>query len=220
MKTKNITASLVKNYLSNNPFINDFLERNLINASALARELLPKIKQENKKATIESITIAIKRLSQSNQNTSKVSEILQKVISNVQLVFKTDLVLVSLKQTSDLPKPSNFKLDETFHINQGAQEITIIIDKTNLDLINENSILSKKENLSSISLKDTLYNKDKINYRTTPGFVYTFLSKITKEGINIEDMVSTQSGFTFIVEENSSLKVLKLCRNIIDAHKH
>ena len=83
----------------------------------------------------------------------------------------------------------------------------VIIDEYDILVGKPINILKfKVENLSTISLKG--------NYRNTKGFVYTFLSKIAIEGINVVDMISTNSQFTFIVEEKDALKVYKICREV------
>ena len=205
---KNITAGLVKNYVLQNPILVDYLRRDLINTSALAREILPVIQKENPKASLESISIAIKRLNLPNSN---VERALKKTIKNIQVLFKSNLILFSLRKSTQIP--TDFKLDETFYLNQGSNETTIIIDKSNEHKVK--SHLSKKSKLCSISLKDPSVGKAE-SYRTTPGFVYVFLSNIVKEGINIQDMISTHSQFTFIVEEKDGLRTLEICKSVIE----
>jgi len=200
---ENTTAQLVKKYILNNPFLIDFLKRDLINITSFAREILPQILKENSKATIESISIAIKRLDLRNQNL--ISLDLEKVIKNTQINLRDDVVLICINDSKDIPNSLNFKKSDLFYVNQGSNEITIIIDKKNIDLIKVEEIY-EKNNLSAISLKG--------DYRNCPGFVYTFLSKIALIGINIVDMISTHSQFTFIVEEKDSLKVYELFRKI------
>jgi len=204
------TAELVKKHILDNPFLINYLKKDLINITQLARELFPKIKKENKKATIESISIAIKRLNLSkHENTnSKLNE----VVKNIQIILRTELTLFCLEKNASLPNSNDFKTDEIFYLNQGANENTIILDTKNSSAIEQTPIL-KKENLASISLKDTAQDKN-TTYRTTPGFVYLFLSAISQAGINIEDMISTKSQFTFIVEEKYALKIVEICQKI------
>ena len=50
MKINNAnTSQIVKEHLENNAFILDYLSRDLINVASLAREILPYIKEQNKK---------------------------------------------------------------------------------------------------------------------------------------------------------------------------
>ena len=206
MKINN-TAEIVKKIILNNSILIDFLKRDLINIASLAREIYPEIKQKNKKATIESISIAIKRLDFKQYDLN--SDELKKTIEKIQITLKDNISLFTLKKSSEIPDFKKFKEDETFYLNQGSNEITLIIDEKNSNLIKEK--IMHINNLSAISLKG--------DYRKTKGFVYTFLSKISVEGINIVDMISTNSQFTFIVKEKDALIVYEICRKIKETFK-
>jgi hypothetical protein len=206
------TAQLVKEHLENNAFILDYLSRDLINVTSLAREILPAIKEQNTKATLESVSIAIKRsFASPNQ---KISEQLKHVLSNIQLNMRNDIVLLCLSKGAKLPNMSEFQSDDIFFVNQGSNEITVIIDRKNLNLIKGPTLLEQKD-LALISLRDNLIN-EKINYRVTPGFVYSFISNIGREGININDILSTHSQVSFVVEQKYLLRVYQICQNVIN----
>jgi len=200
---ENTTAQLVKKYILNNPFLIDFLKRDLINIQSLSRELLDKIKKENSKATIESISIAIKRLDLKNQKL--ISLHLKQIIQTTQIIMRDDVSLITINDVSGLPSHSNFKKSDLYYLNQGSNEITIILDRKNKHIIKANKIF-ERDNLCAISLKG--------NYRDCEGFVYTYLSKIALSGINIIDMISTQSQFTFIIKDRDALSVFEICKNI------
>lgn len=212
MKTNKSIAQLVKKHIEKNSFLVDYLERDLINVAALARELLPEIKKENPTATIESIAIAIKRLP--NKKGQSITEQLKKIVSNVQLNTRTNIVLLVLRKDAQLPDKTQFNQDDIYFVNQGSNEVTVIIDKRNERLIKEKHVI-RKENLATISLRDSLLHEEK-NYRTTPGFVYIFLSNISKRGINIEDIISAYSQVTFIVEQKYLSEVYQICQDVVD----
>src|SRR3989338_2229743 len=180
----NIHASLVRDHILRNPLLVDYLSRNLINIQSLARELLPLIQQENKKATLESIAVAIQRLDLRSPHL--LTEQLKTIINNVQILMRTDVCLFCLEKGTIIDS-RQFGKDDIFYINQGANEVTVIVDRKNKSLIH-GQILLQKDNLALISLKDTLI-KSSTNYRVTPGFVHMFLSNISKEGINVEDII-------------------------------
>lgn len=203
------TSQLVQEHILSNPFLTDYLTRDLINTTSLARELLPTIQQENPKATIESISIALRRL---NLKKQEITQQLKKIITNVQITMRTNVSLFCLSKGSQLPDTKAFGNDDIFYMNQGANEITIIIDDKNEHLIKGNIVMHRKK-LAIISLKDTLINQ-KINYRITPGFVHVFLSNISKQGINIEDILSTYSQVTFVIEEKYLPQVYDICRKV------
>ena len=206
------TAQLVKDHLGNNVFILDYLSRDLINVNSLAREILPDIQKQNPKATQESVSIAIKRSFRTPH--TKISKQLQKILSNVQISMRTDIALFCLPKTAELPNISEFQGDDIFFVNQGSNEVTVILDKKNSRLIKGQALLEQK-NLALITLKDTLIN-EKENYRVTPGFVHAFLSNISTAGININDILSTYSQVTFVVEQKYLLQVYQICQNVVN----
>ena len=213
MKINNAnTSQIVKEHLENNAFILDYLSRDLINVASLAREILPYIKEQNKKATLESVSIAIKRSFTGPQK--RISEQLKHILSNVQLKMRTDIVLLCLPKTTRLPDMSEFQSDDIFFVNQGSNEVTVIVDRKNAHLIKGPTLLVQKD-LALISLRDTLIN-EKINYRVTPGFVYSFISNISKEGINISDILSTHSQVSLVVEQKYLPRVYQICQNVIN----
>ena len=105
---------------------------------------------------------------------------------------------------------SEFKDNDIFFVNQGANEVTIIVDDRNGHLIN-GDLLLKQENLALITLHDSTPGK---NYRGTPGFVHAFLSNISKRGINLNDILSTHSQVTLIMEQKYLLEVYKICDEV------
>ena|SRR3989338_9716180 len=206
---KNITAALVREHVLRNPILVDYLSRNIINIASLARELLPLIQKENQKATVESISVALQRLSLDEK--PQITDQLKKVLNNVQITMRTDISLFCLAKGggADIRK---FGIDDIFYINQGANEVTVIVDKKNKHLIKGTPLL-QKDNLALISVKDSLINSE-TNYRITPGFMHMFLSNISKEGINVEDVISTYSQVTFVIEEKYVSRVFKICSDV------
>ena len=206
---KNITAALVREHVLNNPLLRDYLSRDIINVASLARELLPLIQKENSKATVESISVALQRLSLDAQ--PQLTEQLKKILNNVQITIRTDVSLFCLPKGGGVDT-NKFASDDVFYINQGANEVTIILDKKNKHLIKGQPVFHK-DNLALVSLKDCLINTE-ANYRITPGFIHMFLSNISKEGINVEDIISTYSQVTVVIEEKYVSRVFKICNDV------
>lgn len=206
------TAQLVKEHLQNNVFLLDYLSRDLINIASLAREILPDIQKQNPKATLESVSIAVKRNFGARE--PQITRQLQRILSNVQITMRTDIALFCLPKTAKLPDIKEFQSDDVFFINQGYNEVTVIIDKRNSNLI-RGPVLLQQKNLALISLKDTLIS-EKQNFRVTPGFVSAFLGNISRAGINISDIVSTYSQVTFVVEQKYLLRVYQICQDVVN----
>lgn len=207
MEKNAITAQLVQEHVLANPFLADYLERDLINTAALARELLPAIVKENPKATVESISVALRRIPPSG---TRIFAQLRHVVSNVQIATRTDVVLFCLDKSAKVPDMKEFRGDDIFFVNHGPNEITVIVDEKNAGKVRGRHLLSRK-GLALVSVKDTLVGKD-VNYRVTPGFVSVFLTGISREGINIEDVITTYSQVTFVVDERDLVRVFAICR--------
>jgi hypothetical protein len=210
MKENNITAGLVKDLVLPNSILCDYLSRDLITVSSLAKELLPRIKEKNPKATVESISVAIHRLEFPKNESFEVQ--LKSVLKDVQITMKTGISLLCVKKDTSLPKVSDLSSDDTFFVNQGSEEITLILDSRHTDLISLKPII-KKDSLALLSLKNHLAAKSR--YRELPGYVNLFLTQFARNGINVEDIVSTYGQVTFVFEEKDVLKAYELCKNII-----
>lgn len=211
MKKDMTTVQLVRQHLENNVFLRDYLSRDLVNITSLAREMLPAIREENSKATLESVAIAIKRNFAGEK--PRISKQLKRILNHVQITMRTDIVLLCLPKDTKLPDMSKFRGDDVFFVNQGYNEVTVIVDKRNAHLIQGTPLLEQK-NLALISLKDTLI-EEKENYRVTPGFVYAFVGNISSRGINFNDIVSTYSQVTIVVEQKYLLEVYKICQDVV-----
>jgi hypothetical protein len=199
------TAQLIREHVAKNSILCDYLARNLINITELAKTLLPQIKAKNQKATIESISVAISRL-KFNSQTKNHSEKLQNTLKNAQLNLRTNINLYVLDKGGGADV-KEFGSDDVFFINHGMEEVTVVVDAKNKSLL-KGKILSEKNNLSIISIK----SKD---YRDVPGFVFQLLLPISREGINLEDIISTKSQISFVVESKHTMRVFEIIQGLI-----
>lgn len=204
------TTDLVKKELQSDLYLLEILRDDLVNVSALSRKLLPKIRAENSKATIESISIAIKRYVEQEKK-SKISDKLKKIIANTQLSTKNDIIHVTFKRNQDVVNQiskisAKIKWDneEIFFVNQGSGEITVILDKKNRQMLEEckQYITEYTKNLAILSLKESF----QMEGRDIPGLYTYFINQISRNGINLIELVSTLSQLTFVVSENDIIK--------------
>lgn len=208
------TTELVKKELQSDLYLLEILKDNLVNVSALSRKLLSKIKSENPKATIESISIAIKRYVEQEKK-SRISEKLKKIIANTQLSTKNDIIHVTFKrnqnvvnQISKISSKIKWDNEEIFFVNQGSGEITVILDKKNKQLLEEckQYTVEYTKNLAILSLKESF----QMEGRDIPGLYAYFINQISRNGINLIEIVSTLSQLTFVVSENDIIKAYEL----------
>ena len=211
------TADLVRLELEKDIFILEPLYEGLINYTALARKLLPKIQEKNKKATVESISVAVKRHVW-NTESKNIDKKLKKIISKSQLSMKDNIVHLTFPRNQIVVNNINaasqkirWDLDEICLINQGAGEITVIIDKSNLNLFKDYD--DKKGKLAVLTIKESpIKQKDK--GIDVPGLYAYFINQLSKRGINIIEIISTSSQVSFIIEEKdltNSYSIIKEC---------
>lgn len=209
------TADLVRIELETDFFIMDYLKEDLINVAGLARKMLPKIKQKNRKASIESISIAIKRHVKESKKESLTSR-LKKVVSNSQLSIRDNIIHITMernetnmKKINEISKKISWDKDEICLINQGSGEITVIADQKNHKLF-EGEI---KKNLALLTVKESINEVKGID---VPGLYSYFISQLSKNTVNILEIVSTSSQVSFLIEEKDltkSYEILKRCVN-------
>ncbi len=207
------TADLVRIELETDLFIMDYLKEDIVNVAALARKMLPKIKKENRKANIESVSIAIKRHVQ-NSKKEKMNPRLKKVISNSQINIRDNIIHVTMDRTlgsmnkvNEISKKIRWDQDEFCLINQGAGEITIIADEKNIKLFNGEI----KKKLALLTIKESITETKGID---TPGLYSYFISQLSKRAVNIIEIVSTSSQVSFLIDEKDLTKaydILKKC---------
>jgi aspartokinase len=177
--------------------------------------MLPKVKQKNKKATIESISIAIKR-HVSNLNNEIMSGKLREVISNSQITVRDNVVHMTAERTQanmvkiqEASKKIKWDKDEICLINQGAGEITVIVDKKHMVLL-EGEI---KKNLALLTVKESDYEVKGID---VPGLYAYFISNLSKKFVNILEIISTSSQVSFLIEEKDLTKAYEILKGCVD----
>ena len=202
------------------PFLVENIQNGLINISALARKLEPKLsKKVGKKLNVNAIIMTIKRM---EIEEIKKSRPLKKQIKNIgDLTVKSGLIDYSFQNTPEFEKMSSkFSLKQLtntkgFHtLCKGIHETTVIISE-NLKNLFEKSLgtipyQSRQENLASITIQ-----LPKLNTEVT-GLYHHLLGIITWRGINIIEVISTTHELTIIIKEehvSAALEALMKVKN-------
>jgi hypothetical protein len=207
--TNKQTADIVRSIVLKNPFLVDFLKRDVLNVAALARELLPEVRKQNPKATIESIAVAISRLDLSHTHVSKQLAI---IVSHVQLSVRTNVALLKFRRGAKLPDISQFSGDDILYINQSTEHTTVVVDEKSIDRIAAKP-MEKKTGLGLLTIKDTQIEKP-VNYRVTPGFIHMFLSNISQAGINVVDVFTGLDSVNFVLEQERLMEAFAICNDV------
>ena len=199
-------ASEVTNYIKTKPFLSTALSQGIINLTSLAREIQPSIEKGLRKtAKNGAIVMALKRISDSLEfiSTHKIIGVLKNIgdiTVRSSLVDYNFLISDSLlfSQGKLLSKIENLK-DVFYTSSRGVAESNIIVSKNIshfVDELFEKEICnSKTENLSSITIKLPDENV------TIPGIYYFIFQRLSWEGVNINEVISTSNEFTILMDE-------------------
>ncbi|MDC3051570.1 aspartate kinase [Bacteroidota bacterium] len=215
-------SSVVENYIKNKPFLSTSLSEGIINLTSLSRRIKPEIESVlKKKIRSGAIVMALKRISNSLEfvSTHKILKVLKNigditVRSNlIDYSFKVSDSLLSCqaKFLSEIDNPQLF----FYTSSRGVTESNIIISnemKEKIEAYFEREILIKKTDyLSSISIKLPEENV------SIPGIYYFIFQKLSWEGINITEVISTSNEFTIVVDDknvNEAFKIIKNLKNL------
>ena len=129
--------------------------------------------------------------------------------SLVDFNFKVSDTLLT-NQAKFLSKLNN--KDDFYTSSRGVNECNIVVSG-NLSSLIENIFsnefcLSKQTDLSSISIKLPSENV------TIPGVYYFVFQRLSWEGINIYQVISTSNEFTILVDEDQVDKAFKVIKNL------
>ena len=215
-------SSVVESYIKNKPFLSTALSEGIINLTSLSRKIKPEIELVlRKKIRSGAIVMALKRISNSLEfvSTHKILKILKNigditVRSNlIDYSFKVsdNLLSCQAKFLSEIDNPQLF----FYTSSRGVTESNIIISnemKAKMETYFEKEILIKKtDDLSSISIKLPVENI------SIPGVYYFIFQKMSWEGINIIEVISTSNEFTIVVDDqnvNDAFKIIKNLKNL------
>ena len=210
-------ASVVENYIKTKPFLSTALSQGIINLTSLSRQIQPEIEASLKKeARSGAIVMALKRISDNMEflSTHKIVKVLKGIgditvrSSLIDYSFKISDTLLSA-QASFLSEVNDNK--EAFYTSsRGVSESNIVVSSNMSHLVDtffsKELMLEKSEDLSSVTIKLPTENVD------IPGIYYFIFQRLSWEGVNIRQVISTSKEFTILVDEESvniAFKVIK-----------
>ena len=210
-------ASQVSEYVKTKPYLSTALSQGIINLTSLAREIQPDIENVLRKpARTGAIVMALKRISDNEEflSTHKIVSVLRNLgditvrSSLTDYCFKlTETLLLAQAQFLTVIKDKN---DIFFTSSRGVGESNIIVSSNLAPLIEElfkNEIcIDKIDNLSAITVKLPIDNVK------IPGIYYFIFQKLSWEGVNINQVISTSNEFTILIDEdyvNVAFEVIK-----------
>ncbi len=208
----NITK-LTETYISEHPFVKDCLKKSLINYSSLTRQICIDLNLDAKK-NFDAVLIACRRYYSKIKTESSTEKKIIDILKNSKIEIKNKINAIVLEKAIifsnllDIEKEAK-KVNETFHIIEGANAVTIITSN-DFDKKIKKTFRNKviKEN---IDLVEVILKSPK-QIETTAGVVSYIYSLLGENNINIFETLSCWTDTIFLVEEKDLSKVLEFLR--------
>ena len=202
----NITKAVEK-YISERPSIKDCLKRKMINYSSLSRQ----ISGETGIRNFDAILIACRRYVYKLKSEEVLEKRIIEVLKKSKIQVKNKIIAVVLEKTIyyndiiELEKEIK-KNDETLHIMEGANAITLVTSSDYLESIKKlfkGQIIKVSKDLAEINVKSPR------ELENTPGVLAQMCSLFAERGINIVESMSCWTDTLFVINENDVAKVME-----------
>lgn len=208
---------VVEKIVLNTFFLEEGLSRDIINHSALAREIKPEIESTlMKEVHLGAIIMALRRLSihlkknsiQKKINLLKIGDLTVRSNLVEYTYLNSDSIIEKQKQLIEIlgEKKGSF-----ITFTHGVFETNLIISentKQDIEMIfKDEKQISKIDKLSAITIKlpkEAVY---------TPGVHYYILKQLAWGGINVVEEVSTYTEFTIILENDKVDQAFSILKN-------
>jgi hypothetical protein len=199
-------AQHVDEYIRNSPFLEEALVRGILNLSALAREMRPRLQAElGKEVSPAAILMALKRLTP--VLLARVGAKPARLKEPGDLIVRSNLVEYTFRRSDSLWEKQKRLLlrierdPEAFlTFTQGVFEVMLIasrsIEKAVQEIFARENILSHRRNLSAVIIR--------LSPRAVhvPGVYYSILKQLAWGNLNVIDVVSTTTEFTILLEKS------------------
>lgn len=212
-------ASQVSEYVKSKPYLSTALSQGIINLTSLARQIQSDIERSLRKpARSGAIVMALKRISDNEEflSTHKIINVLRKLgditvrssLTDYCFRLSESLLLSQAKFLNEIQD----KKDIFYTSSRGVGESNIVVSSNLAPLIEEvfkNEIcIDKIENLSAITVKLPTDNVK------IPGIYYFIFQRLSWEGVNINEVISTSNEFTILMDEDSVNVAFEVIKNL------
>ena len=209
-------AEAVESLVSAAPFLEDGLALGILNLSALARRLRPRIEAAlHKDVSDAAVMMALKRLApRFASKTAEVNRLLRRMgeltvrSSLVEFTFRNSETILERQQ--ELLAAVHRRRDTFLTVTQGVFEVTVIASALLAGKIEQvfagERTVSRLDDLSAINIRlprETVH---------TPGVHYVLLKQLAFANINVVEVVSTFTALTVVLshrEVDRAFSVLK-----------
>jgi len=212
-------AAAVEAYVKSKPFLISALTEGIINLTSLSRMMQEDIQEQIEKPVHSgAIVMALKRLSTDLE--FRYSHKIIKTLKNIGDITVRSALIDYNFRVSDTLLAAQAKLlaqlrlsSENFYTSsRGVHECNIVVSEHLAPLIDkylaQEECLHKESNLSSITLKLPTENV------AIPGIYYFVFQRLSWEGINIYEVISTSNEFTILVNDDQVDKAFKVIKDL------
>lgn len=214
-------AAVVEHYIKTKPYLSTAMSQGIINLTSLARQIQPEIEETlQKPARSGAIVMALKRISDNLEflSTHKIVKVLKGI---GDITVRSSLVDYSFKISESLLNAQAQFLAEVndnpnvfYTSSRGVTESNIIVSSNAAAQLErcfeQEKLIEKTEELSSISIKLPTENV------TIPGIYYFIFQRLSWEGVNIFEVISTSNEFTILVGEDQVNVAFKAIKELKD----
>ena len=186
----NSISKTVQNLIDEDLSLQDALQRDYGNYSAIARMLMPKVKEAvNSDVNLESVITSVKR---AKANYTILQGKITRVVAGSVLTIRTDMAKVSVDKTKQTLEKIRKSLatfsGEFLQVIEGNSVVTLISDLNSFHKINgifdKDDVIDQKQSLATVIIR----SPDDIT--STPGCVQAFYNAVSRRHINIEETMS------------------------------
>jgi len=186
----NSISKTVQTLIDEDLSLQDALQRDYGNYSAIARMLMPKVKEGvNSDVNLESVITSVKR---AKANYTILQGKITRVVAGSVLNIRTDMAKVSVDKTKKNLEKIRKSLasfsGEFLQVIEGNSVVTLISDLNSFNKISsifaKKDVIDQKQNLATVIIRSP---DDIID---TPGCVQAFYNAVSRRHINIEETMS------------------------------
>ena len=211
----NSISKTVQNLIDEDLSLQDAMQRDYANYSAIARMLMSKIKETaGNEVNVESVITAVKR---SKVNYTILQGKITKVVAGSGLNIRTDMAKVSVEKTKENLEKVR-KMLATFsadflQVLEGNSVITLISDLNSFNKIS--SIFAKKDVIDQKKSLATIIIRSPDEITSTPGCVQAFYNAVSRRHINIEETMSCYTETIIVLAMEDVSKAFTALTDII-----
>ena len=195
MKT---TAEILEEIFLSKPFLEEFLQQELININALARLVQPAVSKERlERVSVSTVAMSIRRLAEKRQSTFSLPDKSPRFHIHVSNDLQVYLFDRSEKVTDFLNGLSRKNQFSFLNITLGISEISLIIDS---ELALKHKAFLKKSSRFSMSDMSAVTLRFRDATIQEVGVYYRILRELALERINIVELFSAGEELTLVVK--------------------